>query len=99
MIPSDLAISSEVRRLNEQGKGIDTILAFLRTKAKSPAESLVILCSDLGIGSVEAKTAIYESEAWRDAREAMNAEIEQLTEGLLHENDRPVGENSGESKG
>ncbi len=97
--PMDLAISSEVRRLNEQGNGIDTILAFLRTKGKSPAESLVILCSDLGMGLVEAQTAIYESEAWRDAREAMNAEIEQLTDGLPRENDHPVGENSVESKG
>ena len=79
--------------------GIDTILAFLRTRGKSPAESLVILCSDLGIGLVEAQTAIYESEAWRDAREAMNAEIEQLTDSLPRENDRPVGENSVESKG
>jgi 3-deoxy-D-manno-octulosonic-acid transferase len=93
--PTDLAISSEVRRLNEQGKGIDTILAFLRSKGKSPAESLVILCSDLELDPVEAKTAIYESEAWRDAREATNAEIEQLTDGLPHENDQPGGENKG----
>ena len=98
MIPIDLTISSEVRRLNQQGKGIDTILAFLRP-GKSPAESLVVLCSDLGMGPAEAKTAIYESEAWRDAREPTNAEIEQLTEALPRENDHPVGENSGENKG
>jgi hypothetical protein len=97
--PADHAIFSEVRRLNEQGKGIDTILAFLRSNGKNPIESLAVLRSDLAMGLSEAKTAIYESEVWRDAREAMDDEIEQLTDGVPHENDHPNDHPGGESKG
>jgi 3-deoxy-D-manno-octulosonic-acid transferase len=93
--PADPAISSEVRRSNEQGKGIDAILALLRSEGKNPIESLAVLRSDLGMGLVEAKTAIYESEVWRDAREAMDTEIEQLTDRVPHVNDHPGDEGKG----
>ena len=73
------AITDEVRRLNEQGEGIDAILSYLRRSGRGATESIVVLRSALGMSLIEAKKAIHESVTWRDSREAMGAEIDRLS--------------------
>jgi len=78
----DPAIASKVRELNEEGSGIEAVLAFLRENGVRQLESIAILRSVLGVPLAEGKRAIYESATWRDSREAQDAELEKLVEEL-----------------
>jgi 3-deoxy-D-manno-octulosonic-acid transferase len=87
----DPVFARYVRKLYEQGTGLESILAFLRKRGISACESIAILSSELGIPLAEAKKAIHESTAWRDSRELLDAEIDKLTEELnrMDESDHP----------
>jgi len=74
----EILIASEVRRLRERGEDIESVLAYLRKGGRSQMQSVLMLNSEYGMNLLDANRTMHESETWRDAREAMDAELDRL---------------------